>query len=137
MEKTLLTDEDRKYLEGLKIRVQGLLEFSLLGLTPGSNDRIVLERPCPYIAKDMKAGSLLTMEEALALCQAVASNRMIYEAWVESVMDNVHLMVASLGHDDGRRLMAYFNAQYGADPAEIRVESRSALWEAARALYAE
>jgi len=137
MEKTLLTDEDTTFLEHLRIRVQGALEFSLLGLAPTANDRIALERPCPYISKGKKAGSLLTMKDALAMCEAKASNRMVYEAWLESVMDNVHLLAMSLSHDDGCRLMAYFTATYGAQPDEIRAESRSALWEAAQALYAE
>jgi len=135
---SLLTDDDIAYLDKLKTWVRSSLEFAVLRKTPNEGDLVFLRCELPIFLRGKPSDKFMTLSELVKICEDSASNQMIYEAWVNSALDNAYSAARSLSEDDGNRFIAYFKAYHDIDNEDaLADEAYEAIEDARRALYGE
>lgn len=136
-----LTSSDVEYLEKLKLWLRSSMEFTVLDVAPSEDDLIFLVKELPvWLSGKPPKNRFVTLGEMVKLCEDAASNKMIYEAWVNSALNNVYSALRALNIDDGNRLIAFFKTYHGlgdVDEDEMENEAREAIREAQQALYGD
>ena len=136
--KSLLTNEDIVYLDKLKAWLRSSLEFAVLRKTPSEGDLVFLRCELPFFLRGQSSDKFVTLGELVKICEDSASNQMIYEAWVNSALDNAYSAARALSGDDGDRFISYFKAYHDIDDeGALADEAHEAIEDARRVLYGE
>lgn len=78
----------------------------------------------------------ITISEAIEVCEKSASNGMIYEAWLQSALENIYAISKALSEKDGIKLVETFKALHGIeDECGLASQAREALNDAYNDLY--
>lgn len=124
------------YLSALKQRLRDALEFTFLKIPPIGSDLVMPVHQLPFFLQPKAGEQFLTLADLTHLCETFASNRMIYEAWVSSALDNVYAAATALSPEDSRRLISYFKACHDiTDETDLAEAAGEAIQEAREALY--
>jgi len=136
---SLLTEDDIVYLGKLKAWVRSSLEFAVMRKRPSEGDLVFLRCELPIFLRGKKPSyKFVTLGDLVKICEDSASNQMIYEAWVNSALDNAYSAVRALSEDDGNRFITYFKAYHDIDNEDaLADEAYEAIEDARRALYGE
>ena len=116
-----LTEEDIEFLDSYKAWLKESLAFSFGRKAPSQNDLVVTKVGCEFV----------TIGELMSWCEKSATNKMIYEAWLDDVLNNIYSTANTLHGTDGERLLAYFKSHYSVDdPDALSSEASAAITEA-------
>ena len=128
-ERNLLTDDDMVFLENIKAWMR------TSSGAPRESDLVFLCRELSFSPRPV-SNRFVTLGELVTLCNDNAGNRMIYEAWLSSALDNIYSASAALNKEDGYRLIALFKAIHGINSEDsLALEASEALEDARQALY--
>jgi hypothetical protein len=139
----LLNATDVLFLEKYRAWIKASLEYSINNAVPCDDDLVSIH---------WKSGSLIhflgvdrfpyedfiSLKELIEICEDFATNSSIYEAWLNSVLQNVYALASGLNLQDGERLIKYFKTCQGIeniDDEYIECEAQSAIQDAREALY--
>jgi len=136
MPEKLLTESDIAYLNDLRLWIRGSLEFSVLGVKPVESDLVKINGKVPFSFEKKVGQGLLTIEKIVKLCEAAGQNSMIYEPWLQSVLDNIYSFSRCMNGDDFERLLGFFKRYHGIESERaLDEEAQEALDDAMQALY--
>ena len=137
---TILTSDDILFLNKLRSRNKSSMEFTILRIEPVEEDLVLFQSEPPLHLrkriKNMLVHNFISIGEIARLCENAASNNMIYEAWLDSALDNVYMVSRSLCPADKDRLIAYFKNYHEIENEEdLRNMATEAINEAMEAMY--
>ena len=136
MSNSLLTESDIAYLDKLRLWIRGSLEFSVLNVKPVESDLVNINEEVPLFFKNKVRNGFISLGEMVGVCEDAGINHMIYESWLQSVLDNIYSFSRCMGEDDFERLLDYFKRYHGIESERaLAEEAQEALDDAMQALY--
>lgn len=136
MSNSLLTESDIAYLDELRLWIRGSLEFSVLNVKPVESDLVNFNGKVPLFFKNKVRNGFVSLGKLVGVCEDAGQNRMIYESWLQSVLDNIYSFSRCMGADDFERLLDFFKRYHGIESERaLAEEAQEALDDAMKALY--
>lgn len=135
---SLLTEDDKFFLDNLQSWIRSSMEFSILGTESKDTDLVRIDgKLSPYLTLKLgKNATFVSLGDLRQLCEESAQNRLIYEAWLHSVLQNAYIFSKPLNIEDVSRFIAYFKAYYGVeDEGSLASQASEAIEYAREELY--
>jgi hypothetical protein len=138
MQASLLTEDDKLFLSNLQSWMRSSMEFSILGIQPKDSDLVRIDgKLSPSLALKLgQKSAFVSLGELRQLSEDSAQNGMIYEAWMDSALQNAYIFSKPLQTEDAFRFIAYFKAYHEIDNEQaLAAGAREALDRARQELY--
>ena len=141
MTRNYMTSSDIEYLENYRGWFRSSMEYTVFNAPPSKEDPVFLANDLPvWLSGRLQGSRFVTLGEMVMLCENSASNKLIYEAWVNSALEHAYSASSALNHDDGKRFIAFFKASHGIkdrNENDLASESSEAVSHAYQAIYGD
>lgn len=137
MTSSLLTQDDRVFLEDFQMWIRGSMEYAIFRRPPKEADLVYIKNSSiPYLRLSLGKIKFVTIGTLCDLCENLVQQHSIYEAWLQDVLQNVYRFSRSLHPDDAIRFIQYFKDHHGiTDEDALAEEAANAVREAQQALF--
>lgn len=137
MARSLLTDEDIKYLDELQVWIRNSMEFSIVKYTPVDTDLVFIkDSSIPYLRLSVGKLKFVSVGTLRGLCENLVQQSCIYEVWLHHALNNAYRFSRALCAEDTNRFMHYFKSYHEiVDEDALVHEAETAIREARQALF--
>ena len=135
---TLLLDEDIEYINKLGAWIKSSLEYSVFCSSQLGNDVLLIRDipPCSLFFGKFNC-CFVSLNEAIDVCEELALNRMIYEAFLDSALENAYTLSNMMDTCDAERFISYFKIHHHiVDEDLLSEKAAESIKESSKLLYA-